>query len=53
MLLDETKKSNNTILFKECVEKINGHLGLGYGLDEEWIDMSKSKGQHSAKKSLK
>jgi COP9 signalosome complex subunit 1 len=38
MSLDEIKKGDNTMLFKECVEKINGRLGPGYGLDQEWID---------------
>lgn len=38
MALDEIRKGENTVLFKECVEKINGRLGPGYGLDQEWID---------------
>lgn len=38
MSLDEIKKGDNTMLFKECVEKINRRLGPGYGLDQEWID---------------
>uniref|UniRef100_A0A7I4EGU5 26S proteasome regulatory subunit Rpn7 N-terminal domain-containing protein n=1 Tax=Physcomitrium patens TaxID=3218 RepID=A0A7I4EGU5_PHYPA len=38
MALDEIRKGENTVLFKECVERLNGRLGLGYGLDQEWID---------------
>jgi COP9 signalosome complex subunit 1 len=39
MAFDEIKKGENTSLFKECVEKINGRLGSNYTLDQEWIDM--------------
>jgi hypothetical protein len=39
MAFEEIKKGENTGLFKECVEKINGRLGPSYTLDQEWIDM--------------
>lgn len=39
MSLDEIRKGDNTALFKDCVEKINGRLGPSYALDQEWIDM--------------
>jgi COP9 signalosome complex subunit 1 len=39
MSLDEIRKGDNTMLFKECVEKINNRLGPAYALDQEWIDM--------------
>jgi hypothetical protein len=39
MAFEEIKKGENTALFKECVEKINGRLGPSHTLDQEWIDM--------------
>ncbi|CAM6052231.1 unnamed protein product [Sphagnum compactum] len=39
MAFEEIKKGENTGLFKECVEKINGRLGPSHTLDQEWIDM--------------
>ncbi|KAI3972229.1 hypothetical protein MKW92_019877 [Papaver armeniacum] len=38
MAYDEIKKGENTNLFKEVVEKIDGKLGSEYGLDQTWVD---------------
>lgn len=38
MVCDETKKGEDTKLFKEVVQKIDGRLGPDYGLDLRWIE---------------
>ncbi|RZC72896.1 hypothetical protein C5167_048371 [Papaver somniferum] len=38
MAYDEIKKGENTNLFKEVVEKIDGKLGSEYCLDQSWVD---------------
>ncbi|KAF6154454.1 hypothetical protein GIB67_028346 [Kingdonia uniflora] len=38
MAYDEIKKGENTQLFREVCQKINGRLGSGYKLNQEWVD---------------
>ncbi|KAL5727644.1 COP9/signalosome complex subunit Csn1 [Ranunculus cassubicifolius] len=38
MAYDEIKKGENTQLFRDVVQKINGKLGSGYGMDNAWAD---------------
>nr|GMD62385.1 probable methyltransferase PMT13 [Ipomoea batatas] len=38
MAYDEIKKGENTQLFREVVQKINGRLGPNYGPDAAWTD---------------
>ncbi|KAI3925803.1 hypothetical protein MKX01_003362 [Papaver californicum] len=38
MAYEEIKKGENTNLFKEVVEKIDGKLGSEYCLDQSWVD---------------
>lgn len=38
MAFDEIKKGENTQLFREVVQKIDGRLGPNYGPDEAWTD---------------
>ncbi|KAF7153350.1 hypothetical protein RHSIM_Rhsim01G0153400 [Rhododendron simsii] len=38
MAYDEAKKGENTQLFREIVEKIDGRLGPSYGPDKAWAD---------------
>ncbi|CAK9145756.1 unnamed protein product [Ilex paraguariensis] len=38
MAYDEIKKGENTQLFREVVQKIDGRLGPSYGLDFSWAD---------------
>ncbi|KAI3957212.1 hypothetical protein MKW98_012087 [Papaver atlanticum] len=38
MAYEEIKKGENTNLFKEVVEKIDGKLGSEYCLDQTWVD---------------
>ncbi|KAJ7951089.1 COP9 signalosome complex subunit 1 [Quillaja saponaria] len=39
MAYDEIKKGENTQLFREVVQKIDGRLGPNYGMDVDWCDM--------------
>lgn len=39
MAYDEIKKGENTQLFREVVQKIDGRLGPNYGMDVTWCDM--------------
>ncbi|KAF5744350.1 COP9 signalosome complex subunit 1 [Tripterygium wilfordii] len=39
MAYDEIKKSENTQLFREVVQKIDGRLGPKYGVDNAWCEM--------------
>ncbi|KAJ7962317.1 COP9 signalosome complex subunit 1 [Quillaja saponaria] len=39
MVYDEIKNGENTQLFREVVQKIDGRLGTNYGMDEAWCDM--------------
>lgn len=38
MAYDEIKKGENTQLFREVVQKIDGRLGTNYGPDPAWAD---------------
>ncbi|KAK9147761.1 hypothetical protein Scep_006518 [Stephania cephalantha] len=38
MAYDEIKKGENTLLFRDVVEKIGGRLGAAYGMDHAWVD---------------
>ncbi|KAL9303885.1 hypothetical protein ACSQ67_021148 [Phaseolus vulgaris] len=38
MAYDEIKKGENTQLFREVVQKIDGRLGANYGMDTAWCD---------------
>lgn len=38
MAYDEAKKGENTLLFREIVQKIDGRLGPSYGPDKVWAD---------------
>ncbi|KAF8379438.1 hypothetical protein HHK36_028873 [Tetracentron sinense] len=38
MAYDEIKKGENSQLFREVVQKIDGRLGLDYGMDLVWAD---------------
>lgn len=38
MAYDEIKKGENTQLFREVVQKIDGKLGPNYGMDSAWCD---------------
>lgn len=38
MAYDEIKRGENTQLFREVVQKINGRLGDKYGFDQAWAD---------------
>ncbi|KAH1256163.1 COP9 signalosome complex subunit 1 [Glycine max] len=38
MAYDEIKKGENTQLFREVVQKIDGRLGPNYGMDAAWCD---------------
>lgn len=38
MAYDEIKKGENTLLFREVVEKIGGRLGDKYGADSPWCE---------------
>ncbi|RDX76280.1 COP9 signalosome complex subunit 1 [Mucuna pruriens] len=38
MAYDEIKKGENTQLFREVVQKIDGRLGPNYGMDSAWCD---------------
>ncbi|KAK7382143.1 hypothetical protein VNO80_00867 [Phaseolus coccineus] len=38
MAYDEIKKGENTQLFREVVQKIDGRLGASYGMDTAWCD---------------
>lgn len=38
MAYDEIKKGENTQLFREVLEKIDGRLGPNYGPDNAWAD---------------
>nr|GEV82453.1 COP9 signalosome complex subunit 1 [Tanacetum cinerariifolium] len=38
MAYDEIKKGENTLVFREVVQKINGRLGGSYGSDVAWMD---------------
>lgn len=38
MAYDEAKKGENTKLFREIVQKIDGRLGPTYGPDKAWAD---------------
>jgi len=38
MAYDEIKKGENTQLFREVVQKIDGRLGPSYGMDTAWCD---------------
>lgn len=39
MAYDEIKKGENTQLFREVVQKIDGRLGPNYGMDVAWCEM--------------
>ncbi|KAF3441278.1 hypothetical protein FNV43_RR15191 [Rhamnella rubrinervis] len=39
MAYDEIKKGENTQLFREVVQKIDGRLGPNYGIDVAWCEM--------------
>ncbi|KAB1214431.1 COP9 signalosome complex subunit 1 [Morella rubra] len=39
MAYDEIKKGENTQLFREAVQKIDGKLGPNYGVDSAWCEM--------------
>ncbi|KAM7277337.1 hypothetical protein ACFE04_019203 [Oxalis oulophora] len=39
MAYDEIKRGENTQLFREVVQKINGRLGASYAMDAAWCDM--------------
>ncbi|GAB4861828.1 COP9/signalosome complex subunit Csn1 [Ancistrocladus abbreviatus] len=38
MAYDEIKKGEDTQLFREVVQKIDGRLGPTYGMDSAWVD---------------
>ncbi|KAI8023587.1 COP9 signalosome complex subunit 1 [Camellia lanceoleosa] len=38
MAYDEVKKGENTLLFRDVVQKINGRLGSNYGPDSAWTE---------------
>lgn len=38
MAYDEIKKGENTQLFREVVQKIDGRLGASYGMDTAWCE---------------
>lgn len=38
MAYDEIKKGENTQLFREVVQKIDGRLGPNYGMDSAWCE---------------
>lgn len=38
MAHDEIKKGENTQLFREVVQKIDGRLGPSYGMDSAWVE---------------
>ncbi|XP_043721971.1 COP9 signalosome complex subunit 1-like [Telopea speciosissima] len=38
MAYDEIKKGENSQLFREVVQKIDGRLGSAYGMDLTWVD---------------
>ncbi|KAK9103396.1 hypothetical protein Sjap_020650 [Stephania japonica] len=38
MAYDEIKKGENTLLFRDVVDKIRGRLGAAYGMDHAWVD---------------
>jgi COP9 signalosome complex subunit 1 len=38
MAYDEIKKGENTQMFREVVQKIDGRLGASYGPDTAWMD---------------
>ncbi|KAJ4956696.1 hypothetical protein NE237_013479 [Protea cynaroides] len=37
MAYDEIKKDENSQLFREVVQKIDGRLGPAYGIDQAWV----------------
>lgn len=39
MAYDEIKKGENAVLFREVVPKIDGRLGINYGMDATWCEM--------------
>eukprot|EP00270_Netrium_digitus_P022111 TRINITY_DN977_c0_g1_i1.p1 TRINITY_DN977_c0_g1~~TRINITY_DN977_c0_g1_i1.p1 ORF type:complete len:449 (-),score=121.18 TRINITY_DN977_c0_g1_i1:57-1403(-) len=39
MAVDESKKGDNTSVYKEVVEKISGRLGPAYNYDKDWVDL--------------
>lgn len=39
MAYDELKKGENTDLYRQVVQKIDGRLGPNYGLDSSWADV--------------
>lgn len=39
MAYDEIKKGENTQLFRDVVQKIDGRLGPNYGMDVSWCEM--------------
>ncbi|XP_043716522.1 COP9 signalosome complex subunit 1-like [Telopea speciosissima] len=38
MAYEEIKKGENSQLFREVVQKIDGRLGPAYGMDQAWVD---------------
>jgi COP9 signalosome complex subunit 1 len=39
MAYEEIKKGENTQLFRDVVQKIDGRLGSNYGMDGAWCEM--------------
>jgi COP9 signalosome complex subunit 1 len=39
MAYEEIKKGENTQLFRDVVQKIDGRLGSNYGMDSAWCEM--------------
>lgn len=50
MAYDEIKKGENTHLFREVVQKIDGRLGPNYGPDPTWSDAVDRRGEHRREK---
>lgn len=50
MAYDEVKKGENTQLFREIVQKIDGRLGPNYGLDQAWSESVDRKAEQRKEK---
>ncbi|CAL5331543.1 COP9 signalosome complex subunit 1-like [Camellia sinensis] len=50
MAYDEVKKGENTQLFREVVQKIDGRLGQSYGNDSAWIEAVERRAEQKKEK---
>ncbi|KAJ6675420.1 26S PROTESOME SUBUNIT 6 [Salix viminalis] len=50
MAYEEIKKGENTQLFRDVVQRIDGRLGSDYGMDSAWCEMVDRRADHRKEK---